>query len=105
MPIAITDEEITSEKTQHVARRMAADVQDEAWSVSWLPARVLTRNQAITAMTISELVASHDVLGDPMHSGHRLWPLIDNLARELGISGPHAVVETSISPQEHAGTV
>jgi hypothetical protein len=41
--------------------------------VTWLPGRALTRDQAITAMTIAETVGAHDLTGKPLHAGHRMW--------------------------------
>ena len=45
MNIRITDEAMTSDTTPHSTRP-----DGDGWAVTWLPGRVLTRNQAITAM-------------------------------------------------------
>ena len=48
----ITEDSMTSDQTRHTAARTA-----DGWTVTWLPGRVLNRNQAITAMTIAEEAA------------------------------------------------
>jgi hypothetical protein len=98
MGITIKDTYITGDRTRHTAYV----TETGAWAVSWLPGRELTRSQATTAMTIAEAVGAHDVLGDPLHAGHKLWVHIDQWAAELGITGPHAVAEASLSPEDHA---
>jgi hypothetical protein len=95
--LRITEEFMASESTRHTAHVTPSG----SWAVSWLPNRVLTQGQAVTAMTIAEVLATHDVLRDPVMSSHRLWPFIDNWAQELGMSGPQAVAEASRSPEDH----
>jgi hypothetical protein len=91
----ITSKDMTSDLTPHAARAT-----DGGWSVTWLPGRRLTQNQAITAMTIAEVVRSHcDDLAD---TSSRWWLHIEGWAAELGISGPHAVATASMSPEGHA---
>jgi hypothetical protein len=70
----------------HVAER-----DGDRWRVSWLPDRRLTYNQAVTAMTIAETVATTPDL----HPGHRLWPHLDQWAAELHLSGPDAIAESA----------
>jgi hypothetical protein len=63
--------------------------------VSWLPQRLMDRNAAITAMTLANLVSADGGIGlanDPR------WPEVDDLAAELGLSGPNAVVHASEPP-------
>ena len=68
--------------------------------MSWLPGRTLTHSQAVTAMTIAEMVTERaHILADP---SSRLWWHIDGWAAELGITGPFAVAEASLSPEDHA---
>lgn len=98
MATRITDHEMTSDHTRHTARANA----DGGWVVTWLPGRTLTHNQAITAMTIAEVLATHDHDGAPLHHDNPMWLHIDQWAAELGISGPHAVAEASLSPEDHA---
>jgi hypothetical protein len=94
--LRITEDLISSDSTSH----FGVHVRPGEWNVSWLPGRVLTQGQAITAMTIAEVLATHDVLKDPVMSGHRLWPFIDNWAQELGMSGPQALAEASRNPED-----
>ena len=82
MNIKITDEAMTSDTTPHSTRP-----DGDGWAVTWLPGRVLTRNQAITAMMLAETVA-----GD--HTGQR-WPFIESWANELGMTGTDAVGKIS----------
>lgn len=102
----IDDYMISSDFTRHTATRDSRKVADLLanggcgdWSVSWLPGRALTRNQAITAMTIAEAVKTHT--DDLAHNQSQLWGHIDGWAAELGLSGPHAVAEASICPEDH----
>ena len=94
MAITITDREMTSGQTRHTARTC----DDGRWVVTWLPGRALTHSQAITAMTIAEVLRVHD---GPLHCDNPMWLHIDNWAAELGISGPRAVAEASLSPEDH----
>jgi hypothetical protein len=54
--------------------------------VSWLPGRVLDRNSTITAMILADQAGEHDV-----NERHRLWPIIQSWAAELGLTGSDAV--------------
>lgn len=94
MATRITDHEMTSDRTRHTARASA----DGGWVVTWLPGRVLTHSQAVTAMTIAEVLAARG----PMHCDNPMWLHIDNWAAELGISGPNAVARVSFSPEDPA---
>jgi hypothetical protein len=87
---------MTSDQT----RRTAHVTDTGSWAVSWLPNRVFTRNQAITAMTLAEMIAAH--ANDLADSGSKYWLFVDGWATELGISGPHAVAEASFGPEDHA---
>lgn len=85
--------------SSNFSRHRATRGKDGGWTVSWLPGRTLDRNQAITAMTIAEAVKSHtDDLAD---SQSQLWGHIDGWAAELDLSGPHAVTEASLDPEDH----
>jgi hypothetical protein len=79
---------MTSTKTQHVARwspDAAADGQG-AWRVSWLPLRLLTQDQAVTALSMAEQVAEgHARIGDPA------WPQFETWAKELHVDPGGAV--------------
>jgi hypothetical protein len=104
MSTTITGTEMTSDATRHTAAAGPdpGPYQPRPWSVTWLPGRELTRDQAITAMTIAEVVATHDLC----NHADKMWAFIDGWAAELGISGPHAVTEASLPPEIHAaGTI
>jgi hypothetical protein len=90
--LTITDETMTSDETSHNACRLWTEANPDAdvWRVSWLPRADLTRNQAITAMSLAECVAPG--IGD--HDDER-WLFIDGWAAELGLSGPDAVGKIS----------
>lgn len=76
----ITDEHMTSDKTRHTARCSpdAAANGEGAWIVSWLPLRLLDRNQAVTAMTFAEEAARGPL--------QKLLPFLDSWAGELGLT-------------------
>jgi hypothetical protein len=96
MATRITDAAMTSDQTPHSAQAAPGG----GWAVTWLPGRTLTRDQAITAMTIAEVVRTHaDELADP---NARLWLHIDGWAAEVGLTGPEAVAHASLSPEDHA---
>lgn len=82
--LRITEEEMTSLVTSHHARRLT---EEGGWLVSWLPGRVLTRNQAITAMVLAATVAV-----ETLHCENPMWEHIDQWAAELELTGPYAVV-------------
>lgn len=83
MATRITDELMTSDQTAHRAARVRAD--ETTWVVSWLPGRALTRNEAVTAMTIAEAV------NDDGSCDRRAWPHLAGWAAELGLDRDEAV--------------
>lgn len=97
----IGEHTMISDLTIHTASRIVDDatplVDAEHWRVSWLPGRVLTRNQAITAMTLAEAVVTMQDEGATLDICHRLWPHVDNWARELGLTGPDAMAAERIA--------
>lgn len=100
MSTKITDTEMSSDSTRHVATAWPVPGEPTLWTVTWLPGRQLTRDQAVTAMTIAEMVIDRaHILADP---SSKLWWHMGGWAAELGLSGPHAVSEASLSPEEHA---
>jgi hypothetical protein len=106
MATRISDTEMSSDVTRHTARMWPAPADAcgvSLWSVSWLPGRLLTQNQAVTAMTIAEVVAVHEFkpVGAELGDVDPVWLHIDQWAAELGITGPHAVAEASLPPEEH----
>jgi hypothetical protein len=103
--LTITEDEMFSDTTRHRAAVQHGAIVSggpTAWAVTWLPGRLLTRNQAITAMTIAEL-SRDDRLTDNQSP---LWLHIDGWAAELGLSGSNAVAIASLSPEDiHDETV
>jgi hypothetical protein len=84
MNLWITEDAMTSDGTRHQARLV-----ETGWELSWLPGRVLDRNQAVTGMVLAETVA-----GASEVEASRL-PLISSLASELGLTGQQAVAQAS----------
>lgn len=80
MSLAIDEDRMSSKDTPHTATRHG-----DKWVVSWLPGRELTRNEAITSMTLAWQVAKDACV----HGSN--WPLISAWAGELGLSGQEAV--------------
>jgi hypothetical protein len=89
MALRITKTEMTSDVTRQAARWSPDAAADGAgaWLVTWVPARLLTQNQAVTAMTIAEVVAE-----DAAETEFADWRLhVDGWAAELGLTGPWAI--------------
>lgn len=94
--LQITEDVMRSSSTPHYATCIGPG----SWVVSWLPNRTLTQGQAVTAMTIAEVLGNHDQISDPVMADHRLWGFLDNWAQELGLTGPAAVAEASRDPED-----
>lgn len=92
MALQITDTEITSNETTHTAKRFPFQNPPPAWSVTWLPGRILTLDQAVTAMTIAEAVTGPVDLADRDQEWHLF---VDRWAAELGLTGPIAIADAS----------
>jgi hypothetical protein len=90
--LKITDTEMTSDLSPHFATVLVAPGR---WLVSWLPVRILSRNEAVTAMTLAETIGAHEDMGPT----HRLWPFVTSWAGELGLS-PERVVELVSEPPD-----
>jgi len=97
--LMITETEMISDTTRHRARAWPVPDEPTLWSVTWLPGRALTRDQAITALTIAEVVAVIDLTDNQ----HKMWLFIDGWSAELGLSGPDAVAMASLSPDDVPG--
>jgi hypothetical protein len=95
MRTRITDTQMSSDATPHTATAWPVPGEQTLWSVTWLPGRALTRDQAITAMTIAETVAEHATA----QSGAGGWQLhLESWATELGLNADEAVEMTSVRP-------
>jgi hypothetical protein len=95
MTLIINDTTMTSDQTAHTAR--LAPGSHHLWEVSWLPGQALDRNSAITAMTLADLTGEPD-----LSERYQLWPFIQGLAAELGLTGSDAVnrVSRAASPRQ-----
>ena len=95
MTLTINDTTMTSDHTAHTARQTPGS--EHLWEVSWLPGRVLDRNSTITAMILADQAGEHD-----LDERHRLWPVIQSWAAELGLTGSDAVnrVSRAASPRQ-----
>lgn len=101
MALRIDDTEMSSDVTRHTAAVLPGVTVEggpTAWSVTWLPGRAFTRNQVITAMTIAEAVHAH--AEDLLDNTSKWWNHVGQWAAELGITGPYAVAEASLSPED-----
>lgn len=77
MSITITDTTMAS-STVPLPARLSPDADGEGtWLVPWLPGRLLTRDQATTAMVLAEHVAA----------GHGRSPHTEAWAAELHLTG------------------
>ncbi len=90
MTLTISDTTMTSDRSLHTAR-YAPD--RNGWEVSWLPGQLLDRNTAVTAMTLADTAAEHD-----LHDRHPLLPHVESWAEELGLAAPEAIARASQPP-------
>jgi hypothetical protein len=86
----ITDTEMTCESGRHHANPVRVGDPYGPWEVSWLPGRELTRNQAITAMVLTDYV-EHSVEHSPAELEGRRWAFVEGWAAELRLTGQDAV--------------
>ena len=91
MTVTITGTAMTSDRS-HCTARHSPD--RNGWEVSWLPGRLLDRNSAITAMTLADTAAEHD-----LNDRHPLWPHFQSWAAELGLTAPGALSRVSQLPE------
>jgi hypothetical protein len=94
MVLKITDTAMTSDITKHVATAWPVPGEPDQWSVTWLPTRRLTQNEAVTAMTIAETVAEH--AADVPFAAAKLRAT--GWAAELGLAPPLAVTMVTSPP-------
>ncbi len=98
MTLTITDLLIRSPYTRHSAKAWPVPDEPTLWSVTWLPGRALTREQAEAAMTIAEEIGRIPANAGPEAWNPAWWVQVDAWAAELGLSGPDAVAWASESP-------
>ena len=92
MNLRISDTMMTGDHTDHTARPVPGQ---HEWEVSWLPAKILDGNAAVTAMLLADIAGRGD-----LPAGHRLWPHIQGWAAELGLTGPEAITAASQPPSD-----
>jgi len=95
MTLTITDRMIRSAYTRHTATAWPVSGEPTLWTVSWLPGRNLTRDQAQSAMGIAEAVGRIPADAGPEAWTASLWEHLDSQAAVLGLSGPGAVVQVT----------
>jgi hypothetical protein len=91
MTLTISDTTMTSDHSDCTARHCP---DRNGWEVSWLPGQILDHNTAVTAMTLADTAAEHD-----LHDRHQLWPNIQSWAAELGLTAPDAIARASQPPE------
>jgi hypothetical protein len=86
--------------TRHTAQAWPVPGEPTLWSVTWLPGRQLTLNQANIAMTIAEMVVIH--VDDFSDLQSPWWGVVERWAGRLGLTPQHAVVAASAPPEDYA---
>jgi hypothetical protein len=97
MVLTITSRLIRSSTTSHTAELEGQALAD-AWSVSWLPGRILTGRQAAAAMEIADAVGQIPDDCDPEVYDDKFWDRVESFSAELGLPGPTAVMWASEPP-------
>ena len=92
MPLTITSDLITSDRTAHTARPFPGH--PHVWQVTWLPGQAVSPSGAVTAMMLADAAAR-----DPQ-PGHRIWPHLCTWAAELGLTAPAAIALASAPPPD-----
>ena len=95
MTLTITDRMIRSAYTRHTATAWPVPGEPTLWTVTWLPGRNLTRDQAQAAMSIAEAVGQIPADAGPEAWTASLWEHLDSQAAVLGLSGPGALARVT----------
>ena len=95
MTLTVTDRMIRSAYTRHTATAWPVPGEPTLWTVTWLPGRNLTRDQAQAAMSIAEAVGRIPLDAGPEAWTAGLWERLDSWAAVLGLSGASAVVQVT----------
>jgi hypothetical protein len=88
MALTINDDRITADNTSHTAR--PAPGRPGIWEVSWLPGRLLDRNEAVTAMILADIAGTTTAINERVRRPH-----IQGWAAELGLTAPDALARIS----------
>ena len=94
MPIKYENGMLLATMTEHTARlvELPPPLTGYSWQVSWLPGRHLTFNEAITAITLAQVVASRaDANGEIADC--QLFAHVHQWAAILGLTGHQAIIE------------
>lgn len=81
--LRITETVMSSTVTVHLA---TANKAETGWFVTWLGDRLLTGDQAVTALVVAERVAA-----GVSNANHRQWPQLQAWAAELELTADNAV--------------
>ena len=95
MTLTITDRMMRSAYTRHTAIAWPVPGEPTLWTVTWLPGRNLTHDQAQAAMGIAEAVGRIPADAGPEAWTASLWEHLDSSAAVLGLSGPSAVAQVT----------
>lgn len=95
MTLTITDRMMRSAYTRHTATAWPVPGEPTLWTVTWLPGRNLTHDEAQAAMGIAEAVGRIPADAGPEAWTPGLWEHLDSSAAILGLSGPSAVVQVT----------
>lgn len=83
MTLSITDTLITSDLTDHQAAVLPIA---STWTCTWMSERRLTKNQAIAAMELAEIVAKgRDGGPNTTNYAYLTWQRVMELAEALGV--------------------
>ncbi|MFC8527201.1 hypothetical protein [Nocardia sp. NPDC057227] len=88
--LVITSLAIASRLSPEVARPLAVGLHGERWTVSWLPDLVCTREQALVAMVLDEILIEPEDLDSAT-----IMQIVRELARELDLSTQEALARLS----------
>lgn len=103
MTLTITGRVIRSPYTRHTATAQPVPGQPAQWTVTWLPGRTLTRDQAVAAMALADALGAIPADCDPEVYDEKFWEHADSLADALGLTGPDAAVRVT-DPEPAAGS-
>jgi hypothetical protein len=88
MALIITETTITSDQSTHTASQTPG--RPRGWQVSWLPGQTFDRDTATTAMILADIAGKRD-----LRHGHRLWPVVERWAADLGLTGSDAIIQAA----------
>lgn len=81
MNLSINDKLIESDDTDHYAEHVG----NGGWCVTWLEDRVLTKEQAVAAVELAEIVSQGRDDKDTTNYAYLTWQRVMQLAEVLGV--------------------